>query len=874
MTEQYVLDLQEVDETQVAVVGGKGAHLGGLSRIEGIRVPAGFCVTTDGFRRIMAEAPSIGDRLDQLSRLNPDDREAIRTLSAQIRRTIEGIAIPDDLAAAITRALARLGEQAAYAVRSSATAEDLPTASFAGQQDTYLNVVGPAAVLQHVSRCWASLFTERAVTYRRRNGIDHRTVHMAVVVQQMVFPHAAGILFTADPVTGNRKVATVDAGFGLGEALVSGLVNPDVFKVRHGEVVAKAIAAKQRALHALPAGGTQEVAIESQRQEQPALTDAQVVRLVQLGRRIEAHFGRPQDIEWCLADDGFQIVQSRPITTLFPIPEADDQENHVYVSVGHQQMMTDPMRPLGLSMWQLTAMVPMHKAGGRLFVDATRRLGSPASRAGLLDMVGRGDPLVRDALETVLDHDGFIPSLPDAVPGGPPAGGASAPIETDPAIVTGLIERSRTSVAALERDIRTKTGPALFDFLLEAFEEHKRVLSDPLNLQAIMAGMEATWWLNDTLEEWLGEKNAADTLTLSAPGNVTSEMGLALLDVADVIRPHPEAVAFLRGVEYVEDVEYVENNAFLDELAKLPGGTEARDAMEAYLDRYGMRCVGEIDITRPRWRERPTTLVPVILDNVRNFEPGAAERRFEQGRQKAQKKEQDVLSRLRALPDGDQKADEAKRMIDRVRTFIGYREYPKYGIVSRYLVYKRALLEEAERLVQADVLPEKEDVFYLTFQEFHDVVRSNQVDDQLIQRRKDAFRSYHALTPPRVLTSDGEAVTGAYRRDDVPAGALIGLPVSAGTIEGRARVILDMAEADLEAGDILVTTFTDPSWSPLFVGIAGLVTEVGGLMTHGAVIAREYGLPAVVGVEQATRLIRDGQRIRVHGTDGYVEILP
>ncbi|MFD8096836.1 rifamycin-inactivating phosphotransferase [Streptomyces malaysiensis] len=868
MSERYVLDLREVAETQVAVVGGKGGHLGGLSRIEGIRVPDGFCVTTDAFRQIMAEVPSIDDQLDQLSRVNPDDREAIRTLSARIRRTIEGIAIPGDLAGAITRALGRHGEQAAYAVRSSATAEDLPTASFAGQQDTYLNVVGPTAILQHISRCWASLFTERAVIYRRRGGIDHRTVHMAVVVQRMVFPDAAGILFTADPVTGNRKVATVDAGFGLGEALVSGLVNPDVFTVRHGEIVARTIAAKQRAVHALPDGGTREAAIDARRQEQPALTDAQVVRLVEFGRRIEAHFGRPQDIEWCLVDDDFQIVQSRPITTLFPIPESGDQENHVYLSVGHQQMMTDPMKPLGISVWQLTAMAPMHEAGGRLFVDATRRLASPASRAALLDVVGRGDPLIRDALETVLERDDFVPSLPDAGPGGPPARGASAPIETDPAIVTGLIERSRTSIAALERDIRTKTGPALFDFLREAFEEHKRVLTDPLSMQAIMAGMEATWWLNDTLREWLGEKNAADTLTLSAPDNVTSEMGLALLDVADVIRPHPEVVAFLRGVESIED------DAFLDELAKLAGGAEARDAIESYLDRYGMRCVGEIDITRPRWRERPTTLVPVILDNVRNFEPGAAGRRFEQGRQKAREKERDVLSRLRALPDGDRKADEAKRMIDRVRTFIGYREYPKYGIISRYFVYKRALLAEAERLVEAGVLPEQEDIFYLTFQELHDVVRSHQVDDRLIQRRKDAFRSYHALTPPRVLTSDGEAVTGAYRRDDAPAGALIGLPVSAGTIEGRARVILDMREADLEAGDILVTAFTDPSWSPLFVGIAGLVTEVGGLMTHGAVIAREYGLPAVVGVERATRLIRDGQRIRVHGTDGYVEILP
>lgn len=739
MSEQYVWDLHEADETQVAVVGGKGAHLGGLSGIEGIRVPGGFCVTTDAFRRIMAEAPSIDDRLDQLSRLNPDDREAVRTLSAEIRRTIEGTAIPGDLAAAITRALDRLGEQTACAVRSSATAEDLPTASFAGQQDSYLNVVGPAAILRHISRCWASLFTERAVTYRRRNGIDHRTVHMAVVVQQMVFPQAAGVLFTADPVTGHRKVATVDAGFGLGEALVSGLVNPDVFTVQDGEVVDRAIAAKQRAVHALPSGGTREVAIDAQRQEQPALTDAQAVRLVQLGRRIEAHFGRPQDIEWCLVDDGFRIVQSRPITTLFPIPETGDQENHVYVSVGHQQMMTDPMKPLGLSMWQLTAMVPMHEAAGRLFVDVTRRLASPASRAGLLDLMGRGDPLVRDALETVLDRDGFVPSLPDAGPGGPPAGGAPAPVGTDPAVVTELVDRSQASIAALERDIRTKTGPALFDFLLEAFEEHKRVLSDPLNFQAIMAGMEATWWLNDKLQEWLGEKNAADTLTLSAPGNVTSEMGLALLDVADVIRPQSEVVTFLQGAL---------DEGFLDELAKLAGGAAARDAIEAYLDRYGMRCVGEIDITRPRWRERPTTLVPVILDNVRNFEPGAAERRFEQGRQKAQTKEQDVLSRLRALPDGDRKADEAKRMIDRVRTFIGYREYPKYGIVSRYFVYKQALWEEAGRLVQADVLPEKEDIFYLTFQELHDVVRSHRVDDRLIQQRKDAFRSYQALTAP------------------------------------------------------------------------------------------------------------------------------
>jgi pyruvate,water dikinase len=828
--EQYVLRLNEVGAAQVATVGGKGANLGELSRIDGVRVPDGFCLTTAAFQRIMAEVPSIDDRLDRLSSMDPAGREAVGGLSAEIRRAIEGVALPADLVTAVTEAL---DERVAYAVRSSATAEDMPTASFAGQQDTYLSVRGAAAVLEHVARCWASLFTERAVIYRLRNGIDHRKVHMAVVVQQMVFPDASGVLFTADPVTGNRTVTTVDAGFGLGEALVSGLVNPDSYRVRDDAIVARTIAA-----------------------DRPALTDAQVLELTRLGRRIEAHFGRPQDIEWCLAGDDVQIVQSRPITTLFPIPAAADGENRVYLSVGHQQMMTDAMKPLGLSMWRLTAMATFHEAGGRLFVDATRQLASPAGRAGFLDLVGRGDPLFRDALETVLER-GFVREVPDA--GAPPTHGGAPAIETDPAIVTELIERSRASLAALRRDVAGKTGPALFDFLYEAFEEHKRVLTDPLSMQAIMAGMGATWWLNDHLGEWLGERNAADTLTLSAPDNVTSEMGLALLDVADAIRPYPEVVAFLQGVR---------DDGFL---AELPAGP--REAVQGYLDKYGMRCAGEIDITRPRWSERPTTLVPLILDNVKLFEPGAAARRFEQGRRQAENKRREVLERLRTLPDGEQKADQAVRMIDRLRTFIGYREYPKYGIISRYFVYKQALLAEADRLVRAGVLAEREDIFYLTFPELHEVARTGLADDRLLQRRKDEFRVNQALTPPRLLTSEGEAISGSYRRDGVPAGALIGLPVSAGTIEGRARVILDMADAALEAGDILVTAYTDPSWSPLFVAVAGLVTEVGGLMTHGAVIAREYGLPAVVGVAGATRLIADGQRIRVHGGEGYVEIL-
>ncbi|XXX78393.1 rifamycin-inactivating phosphotransferase [Sorangium sp. So ce134] len=868
----YVLGLQEVDRTKAKVVGGKAANLGELCRIEGIRVPAGFCVTTEAFQRILGEAPSIGGLLDRLSLLGAGDRDGIRELSGELRRIIEETAIPEDLRAAITQVLSRLGAGDAYAVRSSATAEDLPGASFAGQQDTYLNIIGTQAILQHVRRCWASLFTERAVTYRIQHGFDHRKVHMAVVVQKMVFPQAAGVVFTADPVTSNRKVSSIEAVFGLGEALVAGLASADRYKVRNGQVIEKAIAKKTVATRALEEGGAEERAIEPERRDGQVLTDAQILRLERLGRQIEGHFGHPQDIEWCLVDDELHIVQSRPITTLYPIPEARDRGNHVYLSVGHQQMMTDPMKPLGLSVRQLTSAGPMHAAGGRLFADATKQLASPASRDAFLDLMGRSDPRIKDAILTILERGDFIEPLPGdpaaARPGQGKQGMAparfDAQIEDDPAIVADLVARSQAAVEALKRDIRTKTGTALLDFILEDLQQLKKSLMDPRNMGVIMAAMNAHWWLNEKMSAWLGEKNVADTLSQSVSNNITSEMGLELLDVADVIRPYPDVIAYLQSVKH---------EGFLDELAELDGGQEARDAIRAYLHKYGMRCTGEIDITRDRWSEKPTTLVPLILSNIKNFEPHAGARRFEQGRREALQKAEALLDRLRQLPDGEQKASEARRMIDRLRNFIGYREYPKYGIVSRYFVYKQALLQEAERLVQAKVIHDAEDIYYLTFDELREVVRTHRLDDQLVSKRRAEHELYKKLTPPWVITSDGEIPAGAYQRADLPAGALVGLPVSSGVVEGRARVLSDMADADLEAGDILVTAFTDPSWTPVFVSIKGLVTEVGGLMTHGAVIAREYGLPAVVGVENATKLIRDGQRIRVHGTDGYVELL-
>ncbi|MED1284134.1 phosphoenolpyruvate synthase [Bacillus mycoides] len=865
----FVLDFQEIEKTQLSLVGGKGLNLGALSNIQGIQVPEGFCVTTVGYEKAIEQNDELQTLLQQLTKLKIEDRAQIAEISKKIRETIMAVEIPSEVVEAVAHYLSRFGNEHAYAVRSSATAEDLPYASFAGQQDTYLNIIGKEAILQHVRKCWASLFTERAVMYRMQNDFEHNQVSICVVVQKMVFPEASGILFTADPVTSNRKVVSIDASFGLGEALVSGLVSADNYKVKEGKITGKMIATKKLAIYALKEGGTETKQIDPVQQKLQTLSEPQILQLAQIGRQIEANFGCPQDIEWCLVDDTFYIVQSRPITTLYPIPEVNDGENHVYVSVGHQQMMTDPLKPLGMSLFQLTSFGQRFQAGGRLFVDVAQRLASPTSRELLLNMIGNSEPLIKDALTTVVERDDFITLLPDdekeksVGKSGPPA--SSQPkIENNPAIVTDLIKMNQASIEELKRNMQTKSGVDVLDFILEDMQQLKQILFHPQSMAVIMAGMDASTWINEKMEKWLGEKNAADTLSQSVQNNITSEMGLALLDVADVIRPYPEVIAYL---------QHVENDNFLGELVQFKGGEKARDAILTFLNKYGMRCSGEIDITKTRWSEKPTTIIPMILNNIRDFEAGASKRKFEEGLQEALQKEEELVDRLQHLPDGKQKVEETKRMIRNIRNFIGYREYPKYGMINRYFIYKQAILKEAEQLVQNKVIDEVEDIYYLTFEELHEVVLTNKLDYELIHKQKNDYKLYEKLTPPRVMTSDGEIITGKYKRENLPADAIVGLPVSSGVIEGRARVILNMEEANLEEGDILVTAFTDPGWTPLFVSIKGLVTEVGGLMTHGAVIAREYGLPAVVGVENATKLIKDGQRIRVHGTEGYIEVL-
>lgn len=870
----YVLNFKEIDKEKLMVVGGKGLNLGELSKINGIRVPDGFCVTTNAYRKSIENNIELERLIEKLSELEADDRHKVSEISKSIRSIIENIKMPKDIINEITEALSLHGKDQEYAIRSSATAEDLPNASFAGQQDTYLNIKGLDNVLKYIIKCWASLFTDRAVTYRIKNGFHHRRVMLSVIVQKMIKSEASGIMFTADPMTSDRKTLSIDAGFGLGEVLVSGLVNPDIYKVRGGHIVEKNIGTQKLGIRPVEGGGTREYEIEKDKQQKEALSDAQVLRLASIGKKIEKHFGAPQDIEWCLVDNEFYIVQSRSITTLFPIPESTDYEKpRVYMSIGHTQVMTDVVKPLGMSFFEMISEFTMTKVGGRLYADITHDLSSMIGRKRLVMATGEQDLLIQNSIKKLMEDRDFMNSLPRGkrnIKGG--IFTVSSIMETiktyiknDPSIIDKMLKCFEKEIEEVDYQLSKLSGVKALEFIEKDRDKLLAMSYDPRMLGAIIAAILANDSLNKSIKKWLGDKNVADILTKSLDHNITTDMGLALCDVADTIRKYPSVI------------EYISNNPndknFFERMVKLPGGRETSEVFKKFLSKYGMRCPGEIDITKERFEEKPTQLIPILLNNIRVLKPGEHKIKFQEGKKGAKDKENEIIRCLKNQMGGSKKAKKTSKKISLLRNFAGCREYPKYYIVRRYQIYKKVLMKEAGRLVDKKVLMDSKDIFYLYFDELCQVVKTNKIDYSIIEARKDDYRHYEMLTPPRIITSDGHVPATSFSSSNIPEGAIPGIPVSSGVVEGRARIVLSVDDAKIEEGDILVTQFTDPSWTPLFVTIKGLITEVGGFTTHGAVVTREYGLPGIVGVENATKLIKDGQKVRVNGTEGYIEIL-
>lgn len=872
-----VYSFKELVVPKLSQVGGKVTSLIKLSTIDDINLPEGFCITTTAYRQLFKNNKALDELLTQLSLVKINELERISEISGLIRDVIVRTSMPEELTNEIAIHLKKLGEDKPYAVRSSATAEDLPTASFAGQHDTYLNMIGFDQIVKHISKCWASLFTDRAVIYRTLNGFDHRKVCLAVLVQEMIFPDVSGIMFTTDPVTSNRKVVSIDASFGLGEALVSGLVNADNYKVCGGKITDKEIASKNVGIYAKQDGGTEKITIGDDQKNKQTLSDHQILELERVGRKIEAYFSYPQDIEWCILDGSIYILQSRPITTLYPLADTKNEEKRFFISSGHMQMMTAPIKPLGMFFFNsVISEPPSQEIGGRHYIDVTHDLATPFGRmiaTKLLTLIG--DTLITNSVLKIVNDKQLIKKLPkgkEKVFNLQNNSGAlsimrhayQAYKENDPDIVKELINEEQQDIEKMRKELLDLSGDEVFEYIYRDHDNRRLKLATPPKAGVITAAMLGTKWFDRKIKKWIGEENAADTIIMSIPNSVTADTGFSLMDVADVVRKYPEVIDYLNEPR---------DETFFEDISKLDGGKFVCDSLNGYLSKYGMRCSGDIDITVPRWSEKPTELVPMILSNMKNFEPGASRLKYEQGKAQSEKRIQELVSQVEQLPRGKKKAKKIRHMASLIRNYIGYREYPKFSYMKRYLIYKEAMLKEAEKLIQSGDLNEVDDIYYLHFDEFRAVVNGKKLDHQLIYKRKKDYEKFEKLTPPRVMTSDGEIITGEYDRDNLPENTLPGLPVSAGIVVGRARIVKSIKDAVLSEGDILVTEFTDPSWTPAFVSIKGLVTEVGGLMTHGAVIAREFGLPAVVSVRDATTLIKEGQLIRLNGNEGYIEIL-
>lgn len=883
--ERLVVPLTDVDPESLAEYGGKGARLGALAR-NGFAVPDGFCVTTGAYDSLLTD--EIRDAIRSLDGIDPTDRSELGHRAQWIRESIRARELPAESRARLWTTLSSR-DATSYAVRSSATAEDLPSASFAGQHDTYLGVE-PDAVGERIRDCMASLFTERAVTYRSRNAISHADVALAVVVQEMVDADAAGVLFTADPDTGNRTVAAIDAALGLGETVVAGDVEADDARVKKstGEVLSYDVGTQRERL-VLDDGRTKHAPVSASDGAARVLSDTQLAELVELGRRVESLFGSPQDIEWALVDDDPVVLQSRPITSLFPLPDPlpRDDRLHVYYSMGHAQAFAEALPPLVRDVWVSyirlwigeLGMNPQAQwaveAGGRIYVDMTAflRIGAfrrraPAWLAALSEPLGAAlDDLldrragefqakrpVCDSLTSLRRCVGAVRKDAGPITGAMIRGffgafvGTPNPPEHEEAVWNAWGRTAAARVRAFETP--TERALAVVDPDETGFDSLPRI--GPLYAAFVAEGL--------LRRRFPDAPEDLDAVGRGFPDELVTRINLGLGDLADVARDHPPVA------------DAIERGSSIDAIGSLEGGDEFRDALDEYLDAFGHRATGELDISRPRWREDPSGLLAAVRANLEHGEKGRHRERI----RRLERAANEAAARLERRAGRGILGPVRKRLVRQlIRTYRGYiqtREYPKHGTAHLLAAWHDALRDAGEDLAAEGVPTGSDDVWFLRTDELIAALDGEAIDVDVAARRAE-FERHAAMDAPPLLTSEGEAPNAAVEREDVPDGALVGTGVSSGVVEGTARVVRDPSEETIEPGEILIAPSSDPGWTPLFLNAAGMVVEVGGRMSHGALVAREYGLPAVVSVPGATRRIETGQRVRIDGTRGIVEIV-
>lgn len=881
------LDLKEAGSAPLGLVGGKALNLGRLLAA-GFPVPSGFCLTTGAYE--LAAPAGLGAIAAQLD--SPPDgtapqgeatrSDAVQNYAQSARELIAASPVPPEVAAALRTAYAALGDapgdEPAVAVRSSATAEDLPFASFAGQQDSYLNVVGAEAVIDSVRQCWASLWSERAVAYRSANGISHRSVGLAVVVQRFVDAASAGVLFTANPVTGTRTETVIDASPGPGQAVVSGAVNPEHFVLD---------TATAWVLHRTPGG--------PEAGRQPGLSDAQLSRLTSTGDAVQHLLGAPQDVEWLIDAAGkLWLTQSRPITTLYPLEDPLSKDpaamaaadgTRVYLCGTLLQGLTRPLTPLGLSVlgrarngkgaWKYVT------PGLRMYVDLTPAMRSRIGRRYLLRILPLADgrsaalfpALLEDPRFRVTQRSRKYPPAAkrartaSADAGAP--GGLRPMLKLLPALIRAAfrpaaeLRRAKAYGTRLETELSLPDSATAFQRL--DFAEHSMNQSVEGLIQATLPGPAAGYIMlagARRLLRGIAQPRELEAVLRGLPHNVTTEMDLELWNLAAAVGRDPASRgAFLQHSPH--------------ELARrfragaLP--PPAQSGVRAFLARYGHRAVAEIDLGMPRWAEEPDHILGMITNYLQVEDPGQApDRQFQRAAEHAEARIRGLVERAAAR--GRWRARLVRLCLRRARELSGLRELPKFYVVKILAEMHRQLARVGADLARTGSIADRDDVFFLDFDEIRVGLRGADLRTLVADRRQLYDLELRRRHIPRLLLSDGTDFEAVVMARSPAGGGLSGTPASAGSATGKVRVILDPVGARLEPGEILVAPSTDPGWTPLFMTAGALVMEMGGVISHGAVVAREYGIPAVVGLPDATMRLHTGQIVTVDGSAGTVTV--
>jgi pyruvate,water dikinase len=883
---ELIIDLSRPSPAALDAVGGKALNLGLLTTAD-FPVPPGFCLTTAGYRKAApAEIDALAAQLDGHGSLDgarglrdgaPGLTDADRNeLARRGRELMAAAPVPPEVEAALRGAYAAMGG-GPVAVRSSATAEDLPFASFAGQQDSFMDVSGADAVVAAVRQCWASLWTDRAVAYRTANGISHRGVGLAVVVQRMVQAATAGVLFTANPVTGTRTETVIDASSGPGQAVVSGAVNPDHFVLE---------TASGRVLRQPPG-------------RPPGLSGKQLRELASRGAAAQRLLGAPQDLEWVIDRAGKAwLTQSRPITTLYPLPDDDpftgqtapdgaaSGDARIYLCGTLLQGLTRPITPMGLSVLALMRgdSGPWNyvNPGLRMYVELTPLIRNKNGRKALLKTLPLADgrsaavlpALLADPRFSIISRSrhkaGGTGRTPRATTQSKRAGAAQSLGQFSallPPMVRALLwpERELRRVQRYQDRLAATLVLPLPASAATRLQHAEDLLASSINglIQATLPAPSVGYLTLAAARRLLrgtAKPRELEAVLRGLPHNVTTMMDLELWQLAVSLGGDPEARRAFTELPPAELASRYHRG-------ELPAPAQA--GLRQFLSTYGHRAVAEIDLGMPRWFEEPDHILGMISNYLRVDDPEQApDRQFTRASEHAEARISELVARAGAR--SRLRARLVSVCLRRTRQLAGLRELPKFCIVMVLAEMHRQLTAVGVELVKNGTIDDAGDVFFLDFTELRIGLRGADLKGIVSRRRRLYTSELRRRHIPRLLLSDGTDVEAAAGPGLSAGDQLTGTPASAGTASGKVRVIMDPVGAHLEPGEILVAPSTDPGWTPLFMTAGALVMEMGGVISHGAVVAREYGIPAVVGVAEATTRLRDGQDITVDGAAGTV----